>query len=50
MQATEVKQTKESADEEEWDVIGLAAPPAPPPAAAPAAPPATELGADLSGW
>ena len=50
MEATEVKQTKESADEEEWDVIGLAAPPAPPPAAAPAAPPPTELGADLSGW
>ena len=29
MEATEVKQTKESADEEEWDVLGPAAPPAP---------------------
>jgi len=50
MEATEVKQTKESADEEEWDVIGLAAPPAPPPAAAPAPANPPELGAELGGW
>ena len=79
MEATEVKQTKESADEvssnpgpnpipnpnpspnpypnpdpnpnqEEWDVIGLAAPPAPPTAAAPAAATPTEQGVELGSW
>ena len=50
MEATEVKQTKESADEEEWDVIRLAAPPAPHPAAATLAAPPTELGAELGSW